>query len=159
MLIISYNDWENTEEAGDLVCVSTAYINLRYANRCVEMRISMITGIGVDLIEVNRVIRACQKERFLKRCFTQAEQELIRQDIRKAAGNFAVKEAVAKVLGTGFRGLFPIDVEVLRTEEGKPFVNLYGKAEKLAKEKNIAKIHVSITNTAEYANAFAVGEK
>ena len=42
---------------------------------------------------------------------------------------------------------------------GKPYVNLYGKAAELAKEQEISTIHVSITNTKEYANAFVVGEK
>ncbi len=118
----------------------------------------MIRGIGVDLIEVDRVSRACRKENFLKRCYTEAEARLIAEDIRKAADNFAVKEAVAKMLGTGFRAFFPIDIEVLRTPKGKPYVILHGKAEELAREQGISAIHVSITNTREYANAFVVGE-
>ena len=118
----------------------------------------MITGIGVDLIEVERVTKACGKESFLKRYYTEAEQELIHADIRKAADNFAVKEAVAKMLGTGFRTFFPIDVEVLRSKEGAPYVNLYGKAAELAAKQLITRIHVSITNTKDYANAFVVGE-
>ena len=62
------------------------------------------------------------------------------------------------MLGTGFRTFFPIDIEVLRTPEGKPYVNLHGKAAELAKEQGVSVIHVSITNTREYANAFVVGE-
>ncbi len=119
----------------------------------------MITGIGVDLIEVARIQKACEKESFLKRCFTGPELELIRADRKKAADNFAVKEAVAKMLGTGFRQFFLLDIEVLRTPLGKPYVNLYGKAEELAREQGISAIHVSISNTKEYANAFVVGEK
>jgi holo-[acyl-carrier protein] synthase len=119
----------------------------------------MITGIGVDLIEVSRVESACQKEGFLKRYFTEEEILFLLPDLRKAADNFAVKEAVAKMLGTGFKGFTPIDIEVLRNAEGKPFVRLYGKAEELAKSQGVTQIHVSITNTKEYANAFVVGEK
>lgn len=119
---------------------------------------SMITGIGVDLIEIARVKRACEKESFLKRCFTEQELELIKADRNKAADNFAVKEAVAKMLGTGFRNFFLPDIEVLRTPEGKPYVILHGGAEKLAKEQGVSAIHVSISNTKEYANAFVVGE-
>lgn len=118
----------------------------------------MITGIGVDLIEVSRVVFACQQESFLKRYFTDKEIELIRPDIKKAADNFAAKEAVAKMLGTGFRGFTPLEVEVLRDDLGKPYVNLYGHADELAKEQGISRIHVSITNTKEYANAYVVGE-
>ncbi len=118
----------------------------------------MITGIGVDLVEIDRVVRACEKEAFGLRCFTKAELELIHADKKKAADNFAVKEAVAKMLGTGFRGFGPKDVEVLRDSQGKPFVKLYGKAEELAKAQGVTAIHVSISNTKEFANAFVVGE-
>lgn len=118
----------------------------------------MITGIGVDLIEVDRVRRACEKEGFLKRCFTEQEQELIKADRNKAADNYAVKEAVAKMLGTGFRKFSLLDIEVLRTPIGKPYVVLHKGAEELAKEQGITVIHVSISNTREYANAFVVGE-
>jgi holo-[acyl-carrier protein] synthase len=118
----------------------------------------MITGIGVDLIEISRVVKAYQKESFRKRYYTENEIELIKTDLKKAADNFAVKEAVAKILGTGFRGFTPIHIEVLRDSVGKPYVNLYEGAEELAKKQGISNIHVSITNTKEYANAFAVGE-
>jgi holo-[acyl-carrier-protein] synthase len=118
----------------------------------------MITGIGVDLIEISRVLKACEREHFLKRCYTEQEIELIRQDPKKAADNFAVKEAVAKMLGTGFLHFSPADIEVLRNPQGRPFVNLYGNAAELAREQGAAVIHVTITNTKEYSNAFAVGE-
>ncbi len=119
----------------------------------------MIAGIGVDLIEINRVVHACEKEAFLKRCYTPQEIELIRKDKKKAADNFAVKEAVAKMLGTGFRGFTPVDIEVLRNDLGKPYVRLHGNAQKLAKEQLITDIHVSISNTDDYSNAFVVAEK
>jgi len=118
----------------------------------------VITGIGVDLVEIDRVVRACEKEAFVLRCFTEAELELVHADKKKAADNFAVKEAVAKVLGTGFRGFGPKDIEVLRDGQGKPFVKLYGRAQELAKAQGITAIHISISNTKEFANAFAVGE-
>lgn len=118
----------------------------------------MIAGIGVDLVEIERVVRACKKDSFLKRYYTEKEIELIQSDIKKAADNFAVKEAVSKVFGTGFREFAPIDIEVLRDEIGKPYVTLYGMAAEIAKDLRISVIHVSITNTKDFANAFAVGE-
>lgn len=118
----------------------------------------MITGIGVDLIEVNRVEQAFQKEGFKLRYYTQAELDFIQEDYRRAADNFAVKEAVAKMLGTGFRGFMPIDIEVLRNAAGKPYVNLHGKAAEIAQNQGVANIHVSLTNTKDYANAFVIGE-
>lgn len=118
----------------------------------------MVTGIGVDLIEVERVVKACKKDSFLKKYYTDREIELIQIDINKAADNFAVKEAVAKMLGTGFRTFLPREVEVLRDSLGKPYVTLHGKAAKLGASQGLTDIHVSISNTKEYANAFVIGE-
>lgn len=119
----------------------------------------MIIGIGTDMIEIERVVKACEKEAFLLRAFTDKELLLIEQNKQKAADNFAVKEAVAKVFGTGFRGIELTEIEVLRDELGKPYVKLYGKAKELAQQLGIEKLHVSITNTKEFASAFVVGER
>lgn len=118
----------------------------------------MIFGIGTDLIEINRVVKACNREAFLKKVYTEQEQKLILSDIRKAASNFAVKEAVVKMFGTGFRAIVPNEIEVLRDELGKPYVTLYGKALLFAEEHNVKKIHVSITNTKELVSAYVIGE-
>lgn len=118
----------------------------------------MIVGIGTDLIEIRRIKKACEKEAFLIRCFTSREIDMFGQNMTKAAGNFAVKEAVAKVFGTGFREFSPKDIEVLRDPLGKPYVNLYGPAQALAERLGIERILVSISNTQMYAQAFAVGE-
>jgi len=118
----------------------------------------MIIGIGTDLIETERVKVACSKRAFLTHCFTLKEIELIQSDHNKSAGNFAVKEAVSKALGTGFRGVSLKDIEVLRNELGKPYVTLYGKALDLCRSLGIKQIHVSISNTREFTTAFAVAE-
>ena len=118
----------------------------------------MLTGVGCDLIEIERMKKACEKEAFLLRVYTEEERRQADGRISVLAGTFAVKEAVAKVLGTGFRTFMPKDVEVLRDELGKPYVVLYGNAEKIACEKQIKRIKVSISDTAQYAMAFAVGE-
>ncbi len=118
----------------------------------------MLTGVGCDIIEIERMKKACEKEAFLLRVFTEEERRQADGRPSVLAGTFAVKEAVAKVLGTGFRSFMPIDVEVLRDDLGKPYVNLHGGAKRLAQEKDIRRIEVSISDTAEYAMAFAVGE-
>lgn len=118
----------------------------------------MIYGVGTDLVEVNRVMKACEKQAFLKRIFTEDEQRIIMKDIKKAAGNFAVKEAVVKMFGTGFRQIEPNHIEVLRDDLGKPYIILYDAAREFALQEQIAKIHVSITNTKDYASAYVVGE-
>lgn len=118
----------------------------------------MIIGTGIDIIETQRVKRACEKKAFLTRCFTEREQELIQKDGNKAAGNFAAKEAVSKVLGTGFRNFGLSDIEILRDELGKPYVILYGNAKELSQKLQINNIHLSISNTKEYTAAYAIGE-
>lgn len=118
----------------------------------------MIIGIGTDLIEIARIKKACEKEAFLVRYFTKNEIELFQNNHTKAAGNFAVKEAVSKVIGTGFLDFSPIDIEVLRDDLGKPYVNLYGMARGRARQLKIHKIFVSISNTKEHVVAVAIGE-
>ena len=118
----------------------------------------MIIGIGNDIIEQARVKKACEKDAFLSYVFTEKERELIKERPNRAAGNWAVKEAVAKVFGTGFSGVKPIEIEVLRGEHGEPYVNLYGNAKQMAEKLGIDRIHVSISNTKEMASAIAIGE-
>lgn len=118
----------------------------------------MILGVGTDMVEIGRMEKACRKDAFLKRTFTPEECRQAEGKPSKLAGNFAVKEAVAKVFGTGFRTFMPGDIEVLRDELGKPYVVLYRGAKLLAEQLGIGRIWVSITNTKEYAVAFAVGE-
>lgn len=119
---------------------------------------NMIVGIGTDMVEIERVVKACEKEAFLLRVFSIKEQQLIAGSITKAASNFAVKEAVVKLFGTGFRGIKPNEIEVLRDSLGKPYVNLYGAAKKMEEQLQLRKIHVSIANTRELVSAFVVGE-
>lgn len=118
----------------------------------------MLTGVGCDLIEIERMKKACEKEAFLLRVYTEEERRQADGRPSVLAGTFAVKEAVAKVLGTGFRTFMPKDVEVLRDGLGKPYVVLYGNAKVLAEEKKIRYIEVSISDTKDFAMAFAVGE-
>lgn len=118
----------------------------------------MILGIGIDIIEISRVEKACKKDAFLKRCYTEEEIRHMQHDPVSLAGNFAVKEAVAKVFGVGFRGFGPGSIEVLRDALGRPYVNLYGGAAEKAGELGIQTVHVSISNTKETAAAVAIGE-
>ena len=126
----------------------------------------MIIGIGIDLIEIERIKKACAKEAFLLRSFTSAEIECIGGRAERAPDgqrrrghrNFAVKEAVSKAMGTGFRGMSLNEIEVLRDDLGKPFVRLYGRAGAKAAALGIARWHVSISNTKTRAEAYVIGE-
>lgn len=118
----------------------------------------MIIGIGIDLIEIERIKKACAKEAFLLRSFTLPEIECIGGRADRAAGNFAVKEAVSKAMGTGFRGMSLNEIEVLRDGLGKPCVHLYGRARAKAEALGISRWHVSISNTKTLATAYVIGE-
>ncbi len=118
----------------------------------------MILGIGTDIVEIERMEKACRKDAFLNRAFTREECRQAKGNASKLAGNFAVKEAVAKVFGTGFRTFMPQQIEVLRDDLGKPYVNLYGGAKALADDLGIERILVSISNTRTQCVAFAIGE-
>ncbi len=120
----------------------------------------MIIGIGVDIIEIERIKQAVEKtEGFLSRVFTASEIEFFsqrRNNPQVIAGNFAAKEAVVKALGTGLRGFEWTDIEVLRDALGKPYVLLYNSASTIL--ANDCVIHISISHCKEYAVANAVIE-
>lgn len=118
----------------------------------------MIAGVGIDLIEIQRVVKACEKIHFRERIYTQNEQLLLEADIGKAASNFAAKEAVAKALGCGFRGFGPKDIEVLRDEYGAPHVVLRNGAKDKAESLGITCWHLSISHTDTQVTAMAIGE-
>jgi holo-[acyl-carrier protein] synthase len=65
----------------------------------------MIIGIGNDIIEIERVRKACEKEAFLRRVYTEEERLQSKGKSSYYAGNWAVKEAVGKAFGTGIQVL------------------------------------------------------
>ncbi|WP_129598200.1 holo-ACP synthase [Anaerophilus nitritogenes] len=117
-------------------------------------------GIGIDIIEIDRISNAiCKNDKFLQRIFTKKEIEyFLSIDYRKntIAGGFAAKEAVMKSLGTGLRNFKWIDIEIDRDHLGKPVVNLYNGAQEIADHKEIKEIMVSISHSRDYAVAQAV---
>lgn len=121
----------------------------------------MIKGVGIDLLEIERMNKALERDGFLVRYFTEAEClffEHFNHPGPKVAGNFAVKEAVVKVLGIGFGRCQAKDIEVLRDGNGKPYITLYGETEKMAKSLGIDAWHISISNTKDHVTAVAIGE-
>lgn len=116
----------------------------------------MITGVGADIIEVNRISRALKRcKGFMSRIYTEAEQEYCSSSTnsdQRFAGRFAAKEAVAKALG---RSLSWQDVEVLPDDLGKPIVHLSNKAAEVAAG---ARVLVSISHCGSHAIAYATAE-
>lgn len=121
----------------------------------------MIKGIGIDLIEVDRIKKAMEKKGFLERYFTEKEIIMFKEhnlNPQKVAGNFATKEAIVKLFGTGFRTVRLNDIEILRDNFGKPTVFLERRAMELSSRLLIDYIHVSISNTDSHVTAVAIGE-
>ena len=119
----------------------------------------MIIGIGCDLIDIQRIESAMQRPRFLDRLYTEPERARIAErGADTAAGLFAAKEAASKALGTGFRGFFACDIEVIWDELGKPRVNLHGGAKAQFEQIGGKSIHLSISHAAGFAQAFVVVE-
>ncbi len=117
----------------------------------------MIIGIGTDIAEVGRVEKAVERGGFCERFFTEAENELFKArkySAQTVAANFAAKEAFSKAIGTGVRGFALRDIEVLRDELGKPYINLYNSL-----ANPLYKVFVSVSHTKEYATAMVVLEK
>ncbi|AGK98392.1 holo-ACP synthase [Clostridium pasteurianum] len=122
----------------------------------------MILGVGVDIVEIQRIKEAIDKNSlFLEKVYTENEIEYLRsRNFRPeyAAGRFAAKEAIAKALGTGFMQFSIRDIEIDRNVKGKPLVVLKGKAKQIANKFGKYKIHLSISHSKENAIAYAVLE-
>jgi holo-[acyl-carrier protein] synthase len=124
-----------------------------------------IVAIGLDLARIDRLekVHARHGDRLLDRLFTDGERAYCdRRASRMAsyAGRFAVKEAVMKALGTGWSsGVSWRDIEVVRKSGSAPELLLHGRTAAIAREKGIAKIHITITHDAGIAAAVAVAER
>lgn len=117
----------------------------------------MIAGIGIDLVELDRLATILQKqERFSERILTPKEHEHFlklsnHRQIEFLAGRFAAKEAFGKAIGTGIGSDFSFqDLEVMPNEKNKPIAvsTLFS-----------GKIHLSISHSKEYAIAQVVLEE
>ena len=125
----------------------------------------MIVGMGIDLVEIERIERIYAKfgERFLSRVLLPDEAKYCLSYRRPApfiAGRFAVKEAVSKALGTGIGALLGWhDIELRRKESGEPWLVLHGKGQELLLARKANVVHVSITHTEMSAAAVAILEQ
>lgn len=124
----------------------------------------MIMGIGIDLIEVDRIAKAMQQTaRFQSRLFTAAEIAYCDQQAVPAqhyAARYAAKEAFFKALGTGYRdGLSFQEIEIVLNELGRPTIRVSGKCAEYLQENGAGPTQLSLTHTAHYACAVVVIEK
>lgn len=116
----------------------------------------MISGIGIDIIEINRIRElALRQKKFVDRILTFNEKKEYNQlpherQVEFLAGRYAAKEAFAKAYGTGIgKELSFKDIEICSLHSGKPIIV------KPFKEG----VHLSISHSREYAVAQVVIEK
>lgn len=112
----------------------------------------MITGIGIDVIQNDRIKASIQRfgDRFLKRIYTEGEMKYCGKcaipDLHFAA-RFAAKEAAFKALGTGWaEGVKWKDIEVERLASGQPVLRLHGEALERATKTGATRFYVSLTH-------------
>ena len=125
-----------------------------------------ILGVGVDIIQNNRIKNSIKNHKFIDRIYSNNELKLStssKNKIRYFSKRFAAKEAFAKALGTGFRnGLNFKDIEIMNDKFGKPY---YAKTKKITqivkKEFKVKNFNcfLSISDEKEYSTAFAIIEK
>jgi holo-[acyl-carrier protein] synthase len=126
----------------------------------------MILGIGIDVVELDRIQGLWQRfgERFSARILTDLELRELPQHaesnvIAFLAARFAAKEAGAKALGTGFRqGVGLKSIETLSLPSGKPVLHLHGAAASLAQGMGVGGSHVSLTHGRDVAAAVVILE-
>lgn len=126
----------------------------------------MISGIGIDLVEVRRIREAFQKygARFQQRVFTPDEItfcETLSDKYLSYAARFAAKEAFSKALGTGLGVLTPrgaigwTEIQVNDNERTRPTMTVSGAARRLLGNRRVS---VSLSHTRDYATAIVVIE-
>jgi holo-[acyl-carrier protein] synthase len=123
----------------------------------------MITGTGIDLVEVARIRELLTRhaDRFKQRTFTAGEIAYCDACADPAihyAARFAAKEAAAKALGTGLwseAGVTWTDIEVTRAESGRPSLVFHHNAAKLTSD---LRAHLSLSHTKDHAIAQVILE-
>ena len=126
----------------------------------------MIVGVGIDMVEVERMRRLLERkgERALTRLFTAGELAYARthpEPERQLAARVAAKEAAYKALSgndlanaIGWR-----ELEVVSQRGQAPVLVLHGRAQTRAAELGVYRVHLSITHTEHTAAAYVVAER
>jgi holo-[acyl-carrier protein] synthase len=119
--------------------------------------------IGSDICSIKRVEEVYEKfgSKFLDRILTSSEKAYAlsrkKDFLARVAARFAAKEAVSKVLGTGFYGVGWKDIEVVRLPSGEPTIKLHGRAIDVAARRGLTGFELTMSHEREYAIAFVLG--
>ncbi|MGL5799891.1 MAG: holo-ACP synthase [Plesiomonas sp.] len=124
-----------------------------------------VCGLGTDIVEIARIDAVVNRsgERLAQRILTPYELTLYQastQPVRFLAKRFAVKEAAAKALGTGFRGGIAFNQIEVRTDSlGKPCLYWYADADKQRALLGAVNSYVTIADEKHYAVATVLLER
>ena len=113
-------------------------------------------SVGLDLVETGRIRNAMKRSRFCRKILGEEEYRQLEKrgfPFQSVAASFSAKEAFSKAIGTGVRGFSLADVELLRRENGKPYLRLQESAKTAAEKAGFTAFSVSVTHTREYAAA------
>ena len=125
----------------------------------------MIFGIGIDMVEVQRIENGLTRfgSRFAQRILSESEYEEYDRHPRPAqflARRFAAKEALVKAAGTGFRhSLLLREIGVQHDALGKPELWFSARARSLLDQMGVSNSHLSISDERHYALACVLLEK
>ncbi len=123
----------------------------------------MICGIGVDIIEIDRIKNSIEKfgKAFTEKIFTSVEIEYCeskKNKVQHYAARFAAKEAVIKAMSKDQpQGFKWTDIEIFNELNGMPGVKLFGKFLQILGDDK--EIKISISHSHNYVTSFAVLHK
>jgi holo-[acyl-carrier protein] synthase len=122
----------------------------------------LITGIGVDIVQVRRMRHWRTQPGLVERYFHPDELAAALSRGGTAdlslAGRFAAKEAFGKALGTGFEGLTLKDIMVVSHSNGRPELQVLGTALEALRKNGANRMHLSLTHEQDNAVAMVVLE-
>ena len=124
----------------------------------------MIVSIGTDIVDIKRMQANLEKsgQRFAQKILSPNEYQeflVVNKPAHFIAKRFAVKEALLKAVGTGFRdGVRLSDIEVIHDEYGKPSLKCYHTVEQILVKLEVGRMHLTIADEQDYAVAFVLLE-
>lgn len=120
----------------------------------------MIIGIGVDVVDTERFRGVLERTPALRtRLFTTAEQlrDGEPRPVASLAARFAAKEALIKAFGSS-AGLSWQELEVVADDQRNPSLTLHEGAQRVADERGVSAVHLSLSHDGGIATAFVVIE-
>ncbi|MCL1989730.1 MAG: holo-ACP synthase [Defluviitaleaceae bacterium] len=111
-----------------------------------------MTGIGVDIVEFNRIKAMVKKEKFIDKVLSNKEKEVYltlaseKRQLEYLAGRWAIKEAIYKAAPALCQGKNFIDFSILNDVSGAPYLD----------EPRVATFMMTLSHSENYAVAFVV---